>query len=225
MSDHDKPVRTVRLPICNPLRSLGSVAHPSWAIPCYPVSRIKFAPADARRLCTFEHAQAAVTRDRLDPAPSPAPPAAVTTESRMGRARATVAASALSAVEAPYVAQRARRAGRMRHIATLTYRRSSFFAALWAVFCLPGKMRELKQDREMQERRIAAMTDDELAAEIELRLDGLGEGIAKDCRAIGASWPISAAPAYLTAARPDLTCRRLQPEGGRLRASRASKPA
>jgi hypothetical protein len=46
-------------------------------------------------------------------------------------------------------------------------------AALWAVFCLPGKVRELKQDREMQERRyaesrrIAAMTDDELAAEIE----------------------------------------------------------
>jgi hypothetical protein len=73
----------------------------------------------------------------------------------------------LSAVEAPYVAQRARRAGRMRHIATLACRRSSFIAALWAVFCLPGKMRELKQDREMQERCIAAMTDDELAAEIE----------------------------------------------------------
>jgi hypothetical protein len=168
MSDHGKPVRTVGLPICNPLRSLGSVAHPSWAIPCYPVSRIKFAPADARRLCTFEHAQAAVTRDRLDPAPSPAQPAAVTTESRMGRARATVAASAAFRGRGALRKPSARGAlGECATLPTLTCRRSSFIAALWAVFCLPGKMRELKQDREMQERCIAAMTDDELAAEIE----------------------------------------------------------
>jgi hypothetical protein len=46
-------------------------------------------------------------------------------------------------------------------------------ATLWAVFCLPGKVRELKQDREIQDRRyaasrrIAGVTDDELAAEIE----------------------------------------------------------